>query len=147
MKPATGLVLAGLSLVACQRTQTDNPDARVGTETPAAVSDTMRIHFERSGGFAGMTVNVDIDADSLPESERRDLASLVSRASFFSLPAQITGSTPSRGADQFSYRISIESGGRRHTVETSDGAAPATLIPLLDWLNGAARRARASGGR
>lgn len=136
-------VLAAPS-AACQDARTDDEVAQVDRSQVSA-RDTMKIQFERTGGFAGMTVNVEIDADSLPPSEKQQVETLVDRANFFSLPARIANPEPSRGADQFSYRVTIESNGRRHTVETSDGAAPQSLIPLLDWLNGAARRARTTG--
>ena len=44
------------------------------------------------------------------------------------------------GADQFGYSITVEDGDRRHTVLTNDGTVPASLRPLLDWLNRAARQ-------
>lgn len=99
----------------------------------------MKIHFERSGGFAGMILSADIDAASLSDTERQALSLLVADSQFFALPAKIANPETS-GADRFNYRITIESEGRTHTVETSEGAAPASLVPLLDWLNVAARR-------
>lgn len=100
----------------------------------------MKIHFERSGGFAGMTTNLDIDADSLPDADRQALAALVSDAGFFALPPTVVDSSAT-GADRFNYRITIDADGRTHTVATTDGAAPPSLVQLLAWLNGAARRA------
>jgi hypothetical protein len=100
----------------------------------------MRIHFERSGGFAGITLSVTIETDTLPPGDAEELQRLVERAGFFDLPATIADTTPV--ADQFVYRVTVEADARSHTVETSEGAAPSTLRPLLDWLNRATRRAR-----
>lgn len=101
----------------------------------------MKIHFERSGGFAGITINVDIDTNSLSDIEREALMTRLSNAEFFALPATIVDPS-TRGADRYNYRISIESNNRTHTVECTDESAPASLTPLLDWLNDTARRVR-----
>lgn len=97
----------------------------------------MRILFERSGGFAGMLVRASIDTASLSKEEADKLEKLVAEAGFFDLPVQLA--SPSPGADQFQYKVSIEEGDRRHTVETSDQAAPDSLRPLLRELTVRAR--------
>ncbi len=99
----------------------------------------MRIYFERSGGFAGMLVQATIDTRELPPEEADSLSQMVEDAGFFDL------STPLRspgGADQFIYQVTIEEGSRSHTIETGDGAAPASLRLLLRELT---IRARSSG--
>jgi hypothetical protein len=103
----------------------------------------MRIQFERSGGFAGLLVRTSIDTGSLSKEEADKLQKMVAEAGFFDLPAQL--SSPSPGADQFQYKVSIEEGDRRHTVETSDQAAPDSLWPLLRELTVRARSAPGSG--
>ncbi len=107
---------------------------------PAPQGEVMKIHFERSGGFAGMTMNVDIDAHALSDTEREALMTHLSNAEFFALPSAIDDPSTT-GADRYNYRITIESNDRTHTVECTDGSAPASLTPLLDWLNDSARRA------
>lgn len=97
----------------------------------------MRIQFERSGGFAGMLVRTNIDTGSLPPEEANKLKKMVAEAGFFDLPAQLSSPTP--GADQFQYKVTIEEGDRRHTVETDDQAAPDSLWPLLRELTVRAR--------
>lgn len=106
---------------------------------PAPEGEVMKIHFERSGGFAGMTMNVDIDAHALSDTEREALMTHFSNAEFFALPSAIADPS-STGADRYNYRITIESNNRTHTVECTDGSAPASLTPLLEWLNDSARR-------
>jgi hypothetical protein len=100
----------------------------------------MRIEFERTGGFAGMKLRATIQAEALPPEQAQELASLIAAADFFNLPSMITAPRP--GADQFVYRVTVEDAGRRHTVQTSDIAAPETLRPLLQWLVTLARTAR-----
>jgi hypothetical protein len=104
----------------------------------------MVIEFERSGGFAGLRLAVTIRSDTLPEAEANELRDLVDAADFFNLPAEMAD--PGQAADQYSYVVTVESGGQRHTVKTSEAAAPANLKPLLDWLGRAARRAQRGGG-
>ncbi len=142
MKQTIAIACATLLLAGCGdvRSQPANED-----HNPASQGVVMKIQFERSGGLAGLTTRVNIDADSLPDAERQTLTTLVADAGFFALPAAIKNSA-STGADRFNYRVTIDLDGRGHTVETTDGAAPASLIPLLDWLSGAAQRSKTSGG-
>lgn len=90
-----------------------------------------------------MRLQATIDASTLPPEDARALQEMVNAAGFFELPAMITGSAA--GADRFQYTVTVEAAGRRHTVRTSDAAAPASLRPLLEWLTQTARRARSSG--
>jgi hypothetical protein len=97
----------------------------------------MRIHFERAGGFAApaMRQKVTIDPGTLPADEARSVADLVKAAD---LPALANRPRPERARprpDAFHYRITVEDGGTRSTVEASDGDVPAALVPLIDWLS------------
>ena len=103
----------------------------------------MHIDYERSGGFAGLQVSIAIDTDSLPPGEAQELCNLVEDAGFFDLTATIGDSTS--GADQFTYKITVETEARRHSIEVAESAAPSALQPLLQRLHRAARRARRSG--
>ncbi len=102
-----------------------------------------RVQFERSGGFAGLRLGLDLSTDSLSAAETEELERLVQAARFFELPAEIGG--PAEGADQFVYRLTVESTDRSHTVEVGESAVPETLRPLIDWLTAAARKWR--GGK
>jgi hypothetical protein len=105
----------------------------------------MRIHFERSGGFANIRLSAEADTDarelifgaarvkrSLSAEEARKLEEMVKAADFFNSPAAAT--RPAQGADRFQYIVTVEVGGKRHTVQTSEAVAPAGLRPLLDFL-------------
>ena len=100
----------------------------------------MRIHFRRTGGFAGMRLEVTVDSSELPGEEVERLRLLVRKAHFFELPDALEGAAP--GADRFSYTLTVESGGRAHTVHASDAAIPDDMRPLLQWLQDAARTRR-----
>lgn len=97
----------------------------------------LRISFERSGGFAGMTKRRELDTRSLPPDEAARLREAVEQARFFDQPADLTAAGP--GADRFQYVVQVEGGGRRHTVRLAGGAAPEEMQPLLDHLTRLAR--------
>lgn len=102
----------------------------------------MRVHFTRTGGFAGLQLDVTIESDTLSQADAQELSRLVEEADFFNLAAALTDTV---GADEFTYKVTVEKAGQVHTIETDDSAAPPELQPLLDWLARAARRRRRSG--
>src|SRR5512139_2550561 len=89
----------------------------------------MRIEYERTGGFAGIRLAATIDTATLPADQARALQSMIEAAHFFDIAAGIP--LPVRGADQFNYHVTIEDGGRRHTVDVGEAAASPELQALL----------------
>jgi hypothetical protein len=82
--------------------------ARVGEDVR------VRISVRRSGGFAGIDEEVgSVDTATLPSAIRDEVESLVQEAGFFALPRAVEGEV---GADQFRYAVTVEDGGRTHTV-------------------------------
>lgn len=98
----------------------------------------MLIHFERFGGFMGRRITTTVDTNSLPPEEAREWQELVTAANFFELPDHLAA--PARGADQFYYKVSIESEFQQHTIEASESALPPDLEPLLQRLRAQMRR-------
>jgi hypothetical protein len=99
----------------------------------------MLVIFERSGGFAGLRLLTTVDTATLSAEEAALLHRLIESAAFFKLPQRIRTTQPS--ADRFRYMVQVETQEQRHTVEIEEGAAPASLRPLLEWLT-----AKAKGG-
>ena len=97
----------------------------------------MKIDFERTGGFTAIPFIAHLDTDFMPPEEGREAEALVQRAGFINLPSSIQ--TSSLEPDRFQYVITVQSGGRVHTVRTSDQAAPEELYPLIDFLTSVAR--------
>jgi Emfourin len=93
----------------------------------------MIIHLVRTGGFGGMRREVRIETGALPSAEREPLERLVGEAGFFSLPAHFP--KPGKGADYFTYSVTVEDGGRRHTVEAAQPSLPENLRPLIRELS------------
>ena len=100
----------------------------------------MRINFERTGGFLGMRLAVEVMTESLTPAEANELEMLVDGAHFFDLPPILKPQT--EGVDRFQYVLTVEKGDQLHTVETSESATPEPLQPLIDHLTDAARSQR-----
>lgn len=98
----------------------------------------MRVELTRSGGIAGLTVQVAVDSAGLPEAEASKLAELVERAGVEVLAPR----SPLRGtgADRFQYDLTMSEAGREVHLTIGEGAVPPELGELLRWLLG--RRSR-----
>jgi len=95
----------------------------------------MRVQLQVSGGvgyFPGRAAPRTIDVDALPEAERDALKALVDAAGFFQLPQRLPA--PRGAADYQTYQITIEDGGRRHTVAVADPVSNPGLQKLIDKL-------------
>jgi hypothetical protein len=104
----------------------------------------MRVQFQSAGGlafFPGLHQPISLDVDALPASDADRLRQLVRAARFFDLPARL-GTPPGGAADMREYTITIEDGGRRHTVRVAEPMTDATLQELVDALQAQARTLR-----
>jgi hypothetical protein len=102
----------------------------------------MKISYQRTGGFAGMVISFDFATEMLSIEEAEEIQDLVFSADFFELPAVIPSSTP--GADQFQYKLAVETEEQQHTIEVGDAAVPENLWPLLDKIRILSRSTRNS---
>ena len=90
----------------------------------------MRIHFVRSGGFAGLRLAIDLDTAGMSREEAAEIEALVQHSEFFDLPANAI--SEGRGSDRFQYRLRVASASRRaHVVVVREPAVPDRLQPLL----------------
>jgi hypothetical protein len=98
---------------------------------PAREGGGLRISVRRSGGFAGIEEGLGaVDTEALEPAARERVEALVREADFFALPATVEEEL---GADQFRYEITVEDGGRRHTVTfVGEGGRAAALKRLVD---------------
>ncbi len=97
----------------------------------------MRLHFERTGGFMGRTISLDLDLNDLSPPQAEVLRLLLDKANFLGLEEETPASDPAR--DVFNYLIMVETDDIRHTVRTSDVDMPTALRPLIEELNQLAR--------
>ncbi len=103
----------------------------------------MKISYERTGGFAGMRVGLDLDLQHLPSDEAAALKDLVKAADFFHL-TQATG--PGAIPDGFQHAITVEEdSGHKRTILVGDSSVSDSLRPLLDDLTVRARSQRKAG--
>jgi len=79
-----------------------------------------------------MRLSTELNTDSLSPDESRKIQALVDSSDFFNLPVTIS---PSRkGADQFSYVITIEKGKVTRTIQVGETVLPPGLRPLISYL-------------
>lgn len=100
--------------------------------------EVQRITFERSGGFTGMHMVTNINPDDLPEDQAQALQELLDELEFDKLPEQLMNK-PSL-PDQFTYRITVETKEKEHSVVTGDISAPERVQELIQMLNRIARK-------
>lgn len=93
----------------------------------------MHVRLVRSGGLAGLDLVATVDTVDLSA----DQQNLVARLLVADLPGP--GAGRSGGADQFSYRLEIQDGGRTVRHHWEEPEVPETVRPLLAAL---ARKAK-----
>ena len=107
----------------------------------------MRIEFSQTGGLAylpGLSKPVTIDVDHLDKADIEELQRLVQAARFFTLPSVV--GVPARGAaDYQQYILTIEEGGRQHTVRILVPVEDEALHELVRAVQRHAKAARAAG--
>ena len=92
--------------------------------------DSYYIHFERSGGFAGITQTLELKSDTLSLEDQDYLRKLIDTSGFFDLKEETDSGAP----DQFNYKITIKTGDKENTLETGDVDMKEELRPLIDYL-------------
>ena len=74
----------------------------------------MIIKVERSGGFAGIPVSNEIDANNLPSALVTKLKKIMENTNSSTLPIK---DTPRGAADHYTYKISIQDGVNLKVIE------------------------------
>jgi hypothetical protein len=99
----------------------------------------MRILYERTGGFMGRSVSLDLNLDEMPADQSATLRRLVDESDFFGLEELPTKTSR---PDEFLYIITITTKTIRHTIRASDSSMPETLRPLLNELSAHSKSSR-----
>lgn len=93
----------------------------------------MRIDFEREGGYAPLQLQYHVDTEELSKEIGDKLLDLVKSSAV--LEMQQSGPAPSQSfPDTFTYRLSFSEGGKSKSLLLNDITVPATLHPLLEFL-------------
>lgn len=87
----------------------------------------MKIYFERSGGFAGITISTIVDIYSLPPEEAHKIQSMIENAKEFLYQPSKLPLPPVQGADYFKYKVTVETEQDKYTIETNDITMPSEL--------------------
>jgi len=97
-----------------------------------------KIKFERTGGFAGIRLAAEIEMDNLPEEQKREIVKILDDTDFEDLPEKLSGkmSIP----DEFVYSITTISHEKEHRIITGESSLPDNLQPLIEILEGIAKR-------
>ena len=93
----------------------------------------MRISWERTGGFAGISKHKSLDTASLTLEESQQLLTLIEAVDFFNLPPHIA--TESIYPDSFEYILTVEDEGKQHSVIITETALTDNLRTLIELLN------------
>ena len=104
----------------------------------------MRIRIQSDGGvgyFPGLAEPMIVDTARLPADEGNRLESLVGASGFFARPSAV-GSHARAGADMRHTSITVEDGGRSHTVDVFEPVDDPALLALINALREAGAAAR-----
>ncbi|HEV3117950.1 MAG TPA: protealysin inhibitor emfourin [Gemmataceae bacterium] len=119
----------------------DNRRANSSLGVPGR-ADALKVHFRRTlgvGDFQGFP-ELTLDAKQLSAHDLRQLQKLVDTARCFELSSSPT--PPPHGPDPpAGFDLTVDRGGRRHTIWVTDGDVSPTLRPLVQWLTDRARKA------
>jgi hypothetical protein len=98
----------------------------------------MKIFFERSGGFAGISSSTIVDIHSLPPDEAHKIQGMIDNAKGFFYQPELLPAPP-HGADYFKYKVIVETEeGKEYRIEVyepNESNTPAELEPLIIYLN------------
>jgi hypothetical protein len=111
----------------------------------------MKIHLERSGGFAGMTSSTTVDTKALAPNDANKLQNLIHKSNIFEhsarsaqqpksqqpspSPETKTKAKTKRGAaDYFTYKITIQNGNKEQSLECNDINMQAEVKGLVDFV-------------
>lgn len=94
----------------------------------------MIVRHERSGGFAGITITVEVDSESLSAKEAKELKELVEKA----LPPDQPKKTTM--PDQFEYEFVVKDGDKSRKYLVNDETLTDDMRALSKWLIAAAQK-------
>jgi hypothetical protein len=92
--------------------------------------------MERSGGIMGSISSHTIDTEKLTKSQAAELEKLLIHSDFFRLSSLESNPAPTKGAaDYYTYNITVEDEGKKHSVKCTDLAITNELKQLINTLS------------
>jgi len=90
------------------------------------------IWLQRSGGFAGMITEIEINSKDLDTYEAEQFTTMINRSDIFNLPEPVKNSIIM--PDQFQYKITIQQDGRKRELDLSEENVPDHLRNLITYI-------------
>jgi hypothetical protein len=103
------------------------------------VAGELRIDFERTGGFAGLSMGTSVEVSELPPEEARELQHLVESLEHSGASA----SPPPGKPDRFQYEVTVTRGKERRSYRLAEQELSTEARELVKRLVDRARAARA----
>ena len=91
----------------------------------------MRIRIERTGGFAGIPISNEIDANDLPSGLLQTARKIMQDKKTLSLSSK---SSPKGSADHYTYKISMQDGTNRSVIECNQYNIEDDLKSLVKYI-------------
>jgi hypothetical protein len=92
--------------------------------------------MERSGGIMGSISSHTIDTEKLTKSQAAELEKLLIHSDFFRLSSLRSNPPTTTGAsDHYTYNITVEDEGKKHSVKCTDLAITNELKQLINTLS------------
>jgi hypothetical protein len=92
--------------------------------------------MERSGGIMGSISSHTIDTEKLTKSQAAELEELLIHSDFFRLSSLRSNPSTTKGAaDYYTYNITVEDEGKKHSVKCTDLAMTKELKQLINTLS------------
>ena len=96
----------------------------------------MKVSYERSGGFAGITITAEVDSATLTTKQADELKELVEKAF---PPAQLKNKKATM-PDQFNYEFTVTDAGKTRTWQGNDESVTDEIRALSKWLMATAQK-------
>jgi hypothetical protein len=91
----------------------------------------LKIHFERSGGFAGITTKSEITDSDLPLEDQKQLEELMKKIKNMKFEES---NQNKKGVDCFQYHIIIEDDNQKYVIDANENQMNSELRILVDFL-------------
>jgi hypothetical protein len=106
----------------------------------------MQIDFASSGGVRNRELTYRADTSSMDAAQAGEIQALVESSGMFDLRQEdVTPNVTVGRADVITYRITVSDGARRSNLWLNDVTAPASVRPLLAYLQKLAQDQKTDG--
>ena len=106
----------------------------------------MQIDFSSSGGVANQELSYRADTNTMPAEQASEVAALVESSGVFELQQEdINPSVTVGRADVITYRLAVSDEARQVNLWLNDVTAPASIRPLLAYLQKLAQEQKSAG--